>query len=69
MVSECHRYIFGCLDALPSWIKIHQLILLQEMPEKFGHFKYLSNFFPHKSWWVVVECQASYMKISGSKPP
>jgi len=39
MVSECRRYIFGCFDALPrnskSWINIHQLILLKELPEHF----------------------------------
>jgi len=37
MVSEGRRYIFGCFDALPrdvvSWIEIHQLILMEEMPE------------------------------------
>jgi len=39
MERECRRYIFGCYDALPrnivSWIKIHPLILLEEMPETF----------------------------------
>jgi len=39
MVSECRRYIFGYFEALPrkiiSWNKIHQLILLKEMPENF----------------------------------
>jgi len=44
MVSECRLYIFGCFDALPrntlSWIKIHQLILLKEIPKKFEHLKY-----------------------------
>ena len=48
MVSKCRRYIFGCFDSLPrniiSWIKIHQLILVEKMPENFEHFKYLSKF-------------------------
>jgi len=39
MQSECRRYLFGWFDAMPrniiSWIKINQLILLKEMPEKF----------------------------------
>jgi len=39
MVSECRRHIFGHFDALPrniiSWNKIHQLVLLKEMPEIF----------------------------------
>jgi len=56
MVSECRRYIFGCFDVLPrnirSWIKIHQLILLEEMPENFEHSKSFSKkIFPILSWW------------------
>jgi len=39
MVSESRRYILGCFDTLPrnimGWIKIHQLILMKEMREKF----------------------------------
>jgi len=39
MVSKSRRYIFGCFDALPrnimGGIKILQLILLEEMSEKF----------------------------------
>jgi len=41
MVSEFRHYIFGCFDALPkniiSLIKIHQLMLLEEMPKNFLH--------------------------------
>jgi len=47
-----------------SWIKIHQLILLEEIPEHFEHFKYLSKyFFPICLGGLVVESQASYLKV------
>jgi len=53
MVSECRRYKFGYFDALPRniiiWNKIHQLILLKEMPEIFKDFKYLSKI--RLPWW------------------
>jgi len=57
MVSECRRYIFGYFDALPrnilSWNKIHQLILLKEMPEKFLTLQILVKFF-FSSYALVV---------------
>jgi len=72
MVSECRRYIFGYFDVLPrniiSWNKIHQLILLKEMPENFELIKYLSKFFFfHLPWWSCgrVPSQAN-LKVSSS---
>jgi len=68
MVSKCRRYIFGCFDALPrnviTWIKIQQLILLEEMPENLLHFKYWSkNFFYNCLGSLMVKCQASDLKV------
>jgi len=75
MVSKCRRCIFGCFDALPrniiGWFKIHQLILQKEMPDNFQHLKYLLKFFFFLICLggLVVECQARYLKVSGSNPP
>jgi len=60
MVSEYRRYIFGRFDALPrnirSWIKIHQLILLEGMSKNFLHLKSLSKiFFPSCLGGLVVK--------------
>jgi len=74
MVSECRRYIFGYFDALPrnimSWNKIHQLILLKEMPENVLHFKYLSKiFFHHLPWWSRGRVSGQLSKGLQFKPP
>jgi len=73
MVSDCRRYIFCCFDALLrniiSWIKIHQLILLKEMPENFNTTNTCQNIIILPGWSSGVECQTNYLKVSSSNPP
>jgi len=55
-----------------SWMEIPQLILLGEIHENVQNIKYMSNTISsHLSWWsyTVVECKASYHKVTGSNSP